>query len=409
MPLNEADRKNLSKKYVNIPDENAAAAINIANLDILIAQLQALDSSFKGLFDADNARVNLYHPEINSLAGQIRTSITESNIQDSANKVLGNFFFPNNVNVSTPTLSDGIWKQLKAYARNIVLGKTYQEVYTTQDSETVKIGLVDSAWTTILADYSVSERQTGIDDMMGPPFNLPADLADLKSAVDVWESYLNAQKAALVANTDSQESANITAAIADIDNALVEIAAWEALPDYAIDGKLDGTGIQILTDETAARLAFIPTRITQIDTRLGTIVQNLDGTISSFSGLYGARYINVDSRINLADGTLSKQVGTELAKRVQSETINNNNNYKIYLEDNVLIASKLTANANGTNTIFISDATGLLVSDTIFVTSETQSELTGTITNINGLEITLSFIVPATFTTSDLARLIKQV
>ena len=157
-----------------------------------------------------------------------------------------------------------------------------------------------------------------------------------------------------------------------------------------VNGKLDGTGILVLTNETAARLIFIPTRISQIDARLGTVSQNLDGTIASFSGLYGARYINVDSRINLADGTLSKQVGAELAKRVQTETIANNNNYKTYLETSVLRATKFTANANGTNIVPVSDVTGLAVTNTIFVVSETQAELTGTITAINGLNITLS-------------------
>jgi hypothetical protein len=408
MALSAADRKNLSKKYVGIPDENAAAATNIVNLDALIAQLQALDASYKGLFDIDNAIVDFYHPEINKLSGQVRTSILESDIQDSAKKVVGNYFFPNNTNVSTPTLSDGIWKQLKAYARNLVLGKTYQEVYTTQDSETIKIGFVNSAWSTISSGYSTSEKQTGIDDTIGP-FNLPADLTALKNAVDAWETYLNAEKTALLANTDPLETANIAAALADVNNSLAQIALWEALPDYAVNGKLDGTGILILTNETAARLIYIPTRISQIDTRLGTVTQNLDGTIASFSGLYGARYINVDSRINIADGTLSKQVGAELAKRVQNETIANNNNYKSYLETNVLRATKLTANANGTNIISVDNVTGLAVTNTIYIVSETQTELTGTITAINGLNITLSFTVPATFTISDIARLIKQV
>jgi hypothetical protein len=409
MALTATDRKNLSKKYVGIPDENAAAAINITNLDVLITQLQSLDTSYKGLFDGDNTLVNLYHPESDKLIGQIRTSILESNIQDSAKKIVGNFFFPNNIQIPTPFLTDGVWKQLKAYAKNLVLGKTYQEVYTTQDSETVKINAVNTLITSILADYSLSERQTGIDDTIGPPFNLPADLISLKSAVDVWETYLNAEKTALLANNDSLEATNITAALADVNNSLTQIAIWEALSDYAINGKLAGTGILVLSNETAARLAFIPTRITQIGTRLGTVVQGADGAISSFSGLYGARYVNIDSRINLADGSLSKQTGVELAKRVQTETISNNNNYKTYLETNVLRATKFTANATGTNVIVVADITGLSISDTIYVVSETQAELTGTITNINGFNITLSFTVPTTFTISDIARLLEQV
>lgn len=408
MALNAADRKNISKKYVSIPEENAAATVNITNLNVVLAEIQALDLSYKGLFDIDNAKVDLYHPEINELAGHLRTSVTETDIQESAKKKLGNFFFPNNTNVPTPSLSDGIWKELKAYARNVAVGKTYGEVYATQDSETVEINNIDSAITALLANYSTSELQTGVDDMMGV-FNLPADLAALKALVDIWEASLNTEKTALLANTDSQETANIAAALADVNNALAQIAAWEALADYAVNGKLDGTGLAILTNETAARLVYIATRITEVNTRLGSLTQNPDGTLSSPSGLYFARYINIDSRINLATGTLSKQVGIELAIRVQNETITNNNDYKTYLDGNVLRATKLTANANGTDTIAVADITGLSVSDTVYVVSETQTELTGTITAINGLNVTLSFTVPATFTVGDIARLLKQV
>ena len=408
MPLNAADRKNLSKKYVVIPDENAAATVNIANLTVLIAEMQSLDTSYKGLFDGDNAIVNLYHPEINKLAGHIRTSIIESNIQDSATKKLGNFFFPNNTAVPTPSLSDGIWKQLKAFSKNLSVGKNYQEVYVTQDSETVKINSVDAAVLVLTSNYSTSELQTGVDDTIGP-FNLPADLQTLKDAVDAWQVYLNDEKTALLANTDTVGAADITAALADVNNSLTQTAAWEALTDYAVNGKLDGTGLTILTAETAARLTYVATRVSQINTRLGSITQGADGSVSAFSGLYGARYINTDSRINLAEGTLSKQTGLELGKRVQQENIVNNNNYSTYLDTNVLRATKFTANGNGTNIVSVASTTGLSVSNTIYVVSETQTELTGTISAINGLNITLSFTVPATFTVGDLARLLKQV
>lgn len=408
MAINAADRKNISKKYISIPDENAAATINIANLNVVLAEIQALDLSYKGLFDSDNALIDLYHPEINELAGHLRTSVTESNVQDSAKKKLGNFFFPNN-QVPTPSISDGIWKELKAFAKNIAIGKTYQEVYTTQDSETVEVNNIVSAVASIVSNYSVTERQTGIDDLTGPPFNLPADLTALKGMVDIWEASLNTEKSALMANTDSQQTSQIANALADVNNALAQIIAWEALPDYAVNGKLDGTGLAILTDETTARLVYIATRVSEVNTRLGDITQNADGSLASFSGLYGARYTNIDSRINLATGTLSKQVGIELAIRVQNETITNNNDYKTYLDNNVLRATKLTANANGTANIAVSDVTGLAVSNTIYIVSETQAELTGTILAINGLVVTLSFNVPATFTVGDLARLIKQV
>ena len=410
MALTADDRKSLSKKYVEIPDENAAFAQNIVNLDLLIVDFQAKDASFKNLFDGDNVLVGPYHTELEYVAGQLRTEITEQDIQDSANKVTGNFFFPNDINTPTPALGDGVWKELKSYAGNIVNGKNYQETIPTQDDEPAKISPVTALTTSIAADYSQTERQTGTPDVPPPPpFELPADLALLVAAVDVWEDYLNQQKTALQSNSDPQQTAEIAAAIADIDLSLAEIAAWEALPDYDVDGKVDDTGLAILDDEITRRTPQIAARIAEINTRLGDVTQNTDGSIASQSGLYAARYVNLDARINLAEGALTKQAGLELAKRVQNENIGNNDNYLQYLTDNVLIATKMAADGDGTNTITVDDATEFAISDTVFVVSETQTEITGTITNKVGNVLTLDFTVDATFTLGDIARILKEV
>lgn len=410
MALTADDRKNLSKKYVVIPDENVAFQQNADNLDALIVDFQAQDVTYKNLFDSDNALVELYHPEIALLDGNIRTSIVEQDVQDSAEKVTGNFFFPNDTQTPTPNLPNGVWKELKCYAKNKVVGKNYQESFNTQDSEPDKISAVTALTTSIFNDYSQTERQTGTPDVPPPPpFDLPTDLAALEAAVNDWELWLTDQKTALQSNTDPTQTTEIAAAIADIDLSLAEIATWEALPDYDVDGKVDDSGLQILDDEATRRNGFIPTRIAEIEARLGDVTQNPDGSIASQSGLYAGRYINLDLRINLAEGVLSKQTGLELGKRVQTENIANNNDTLTYLNDSVLKASKLAQDADGTNVIEVEDGSLFSISDSVYVVSDTQAEISATISNISSNTITLDTTIPSTMTVSDVARLLKEV
>jgi uncharacterized membrane protein len=68
----------------------------------------------------------------------------------------------------------------------------------------------------------------------------------------------------------------------------------------------------------------------------------------------------------------------------------------------------LAANATGNNVISVASVTGLAVSNAIFIVADSLSELSGTITAINGLNITVSFAVPNTYTKALKARLYKQ-
>lgn len=412
MALTATDRKNISKKYVVIPEENATFQQSADNLDILLTELESQDGSYKNLFDGDNALIDSYHPELDLLDGIIRTSIVEQDILDSANKVKGNFFFPNDFTTSTPSLPDGIWKQLKSHAKNLILGKDYQESFGSQDTETDKITVVTDLTTSIAADYTQTERQTGdASGLPNPPdtVDLQDDLQALKDAVDDWELWLTDQKTALEGNTDTQQASEIAAALSDVNAALSEISDWEALTDFAIGGKLDDSGLQILDDETSARNTFIPSRITEVTTRLGDVVQASDGNITSQSGLYANRYINVDLRLNLAQGTLTRQVGVELSRRVQLENIDNNNVILSYFTDSVLVASKLAIDADSTNVIEVEDGSIFSISDNVYVVSDTQAEVLASITNISSNTITLDTNISTDFKISELARLLKEV
>lgn len=412
MALTQNERISLSKRFVSIPDENAAFASNAATLQELVDAEADKDEGFKGLFAADNQLIDLYHDEVTEVFGQNRTSVTEQNLQDSADKIDGNFFFPQLPDVPTASLPNGVWTQFKAFARNIAVGRLYDESFDTVDSESDKISDVTTLTAKIAADYTQTERQTGTTFPPPTPpatFDLPADLASLKTAVNTWEASLNTQRTALLANTDPERTSEIAAAIADIDDALVEISDWNALPDYAVGGKVDDPGLLILNDEAAARNSFIPTRQSQINSRLGSVNQDIsDGTITSLSGLYGNRYINIDARVNLVQGSLSQSSRLELGKKAQDQGADNNTQYLNYLT-NIIVATKLAADGTGANTIEVEDVSNFSISDTVFVVSDTQSELTGTITNISGTTVTLSFNVPSSYIVVELARMYKEV
>src|SRR6185369_9395356 len=55
--------------------------------------------------------------------------------------------------------------------------------------------------------------------------------------------------------------------------------------------KLHSTQLSALSTALSSRSSFVTTRISQLDTNLGTIVQDVStGDLTSSSGLYGQRY-----------------------------------------------------------------------------------------------------------------------
>ena len=231
------------------------------------------------------------------------------------------------------------------------------------------------------------------------------------TAVASWETAIDNQLTQLNANTDSRspQATEITNAKNDITNAKSIIDTWQALPNTGTlgnDSKFVTVNITPLQAEVTARTTYAGTRNTEITTALGTVSQAGNGTYSG-SGVYLERFKQIDLRINAAGGPLTEYYEKNMADSALSQIATTATNTKATYESE-LRTEKLTANGNGTNTITVGSITGFSIGNTVFVVSDTQPELTGTITGITGMNIQLSFTVSNLYLIGERARVYKQ-
>lgn len=226
-----------------------------------------------------------------------------------------------------------------------------------------------------------------------------------------WETVLNNPLAQLNLNTDSRspQATEITTAKADINNAKSIIDLWQALPNTGVtllDSKFVNVNITPIQSEVTARTSFNTTRVTQITTALGSISQAVDGSFTG-TGVYFLRFTQINLRINLVGGPLTEYYEKNLAVSALAEIANTAVGTSVTYNTELRM-EPLTANATGTNIVAVASTTGLAVSNSIYIVADSLSELSGTITAINGLNITVSFTVPNTYTKALRARLYKQ-
>ena len=231
------------------------------------------------------------------------------------------------------------------------------------------------------------------------------------ASVALWETAIDNQLTQLNANSDSRspQATEITNAKNDITNAKSVIDTWQALPNTGTlgnDSKFTTNNLTPLQTEVTARTSFSTTRNSQITTALGSVSQMGNGTYSG-SGIYHERFKQIELRINLAGGPLTEYYEKGVADAALAQIVTTAQNTATTYNTE-LRTEALTADGNGTNTVAVASVTGYAVSDTVFLVSDTQSELTGTITAINGLNITLSFTVSNLYKKAERARLYKQ-
>jgi ABC-type transport system involved in cytochrome c biogenesis permease subunit len=105
-------------------------------------------------------------------------------------------------------------------------------------------------------------------------------------------------------------------------------------------------------------------------------------------------------------GSLRKVEGLKAGKDAQDQaTASNVVAQTVY--SSVLLVSALKAPASGTKVIHVKDATGFSVGNTVYVVSDSQDEITTTITAISVKMITLGANVPAKYRQNEGARLYK--
>lgn len=437
MALSQAERIEISKKIIDIPLQNAAFDRIKNTLDQSSEALTNEDNANKSLMDDLTALITPYQSEFTQLDGNVRVTLTEQMVIDSANKVKQNFFFPNDPDVLLPNVPDGIWKFFPPFSGNVAIGRNYDESFTTTDREQDKIDAIN-AQVAIVEAASDAIRSTGLECTSGMPSDsfapepvIQQAVIDITAAVNDWRAFLVAQQG-LIPTTDpdtGRQTQNNTA-IADITNAISIIDTWLALVDFDttttipitcplfdasvpgdfVPSKLRSIELQVLKDEITDRQSFITTRISQLNTNLGTVGQDLStGEINnSGSGLYDDRFKSINIRLNLLGGSLNKKLSTENGKAAQ-DALKATNDAAADLYQSVMKVSIFVAPASNNGTIHVENASEFSIGDTIYVVAESQSELTGTISNIDGNTVFLDISIPEKYTHENRSRLYKLV
>lgn len=456
MALSQEDRIAISKKLIDIPKEDATSADNKSKLQEAKTKAQKQDTANKNLMDAKTLLINLYQNELKRIDGLDKTEILEQDMIDSAQQVIGNFFSPNQPNVPTPALPGGVWKNFIPYAGNKAVGKKYDETNTVIQKEQDIITAINGFITT-MESYAAIGRSTGQScgatgtcsipihttqsactggggvwtpgpDLISNNATIQATATSLITEVNNWKTFLQ-NTIPVIPTTDTEptrQSQNSTS-LADVNNAITQINAWLAYTTFdtghgqttcagfnsynvALLGPTKFRAGELLTlkNEITARTAFIPTRVTQLNTYLGSVVQDISaGNITSSSGFYGDRMNILNLRLNLMNGSLRKLEGLKLGEKAQDEAVNSNANAaSVY--SSVMKVSAFRAPATGISTIHVKDATGFSISDSVYVISDTQAEIPATILAVVSNAITLSVNIPVKYRQNENARIYKE-
>lgn len=432
--LSKDDRIALSLQIVKTADELKGIDLAQDAVGKEIEKLQKIDTANKNLFDPVNLLTNGYQNELNKLDGNLRTTIVEQDIVDSANKKVQNHFFPNDITVTVPSLaaSHNIWTKIPPFAITYAIGKNYTEAYGSTPKEPDILNQI-LGYITSAGSYTDIQLTTGQQcvptDIIQPYVLIQTLKSDLVTAVNNLKAFLLAEVAVIVTNDpDTGNQANNNAAINNINNVIIPaLDTWLGYVDFntahgqttcaGFNGynsnllaptKLHSVQLAALQSAIIARSSFVTTRISQVTTVLGTISQDLStGDILSSSGLYGKRYKLLSLRLNLLNGSLVKLASFQYANAAQTQlkatTISNKETYYA-----IIPTSIFKAPGNGTNIVHLVDVSFLNPGDTVYVMSEGQEELQRAIRSISGNMVTLNDIVPAKYRQTDKARLYKD-
>ena len=465
--LTKQDRIDLSSKLIAVPGEIAAA--NEASDAIEAAKVVALatDATNKKLVDERTTLIDGYQEEAKYLDGITRTEFSEQLIDDSARRVAGNTFYPANPQQPLPTLPDGLWKALSPLARTHTIGKTNLEVYSATGGRTefdiisdlnAKIIQIEASPIPNNAtgqkctltgscsgeDNPVQTTESGCladngswtpgPDTYVEDTSVTALLSQLETLIQEWEDVMVTQQSSIPTNdANATRAAGNTVSLTSIVNTKVIIDNWQLVQDFdtntalppgtggtgcaifdaMIEGQFEQAKLQPTTllpvkQAITARTNSISVRASELIgiNFLGTVVQTDDGTMTTKTGLYGERALLLNIRIGLLGGSLSEVVSLENAVEIQAKTIQAAED-KQEAYNLILVASLLTAPALDTFYLNLSDSSSFSAGDRVYVTADEQEELSGSIEEISGNRVKLTFKVPKKFTVDNNTRMYK--
>jgi len=445
MALTQDQRVAMSAKIVSVPEENSNADKSKASIAATIVQAQNNDNTNKLLMDQKTLLVNAYQTERQNIDGLSHTQLTEQMVQDGARRVLGNYFFPNEQNVALPFEASGVWKFFVPYYYSFAVGKTKFSAYGSVNNEGVQLPAA-LAQITILESKTLITRVTGqfcsvgVADPGPPPIPAGPDviaadaptqaaLTALIAAVNAEKTLLLAEQAALnsITETDSTRAAQNTAALTSISTAITAINVWLAVTSFntahgqitcagfnsynaslLFPTKADTSNLATIKSALNARTSYTTTRLGQLNTNLGIIVQNtIDGAITTATGLYGERAKIIGLRLNAIGGSLVQVNGLQnsVGALEQLKTANNN---AVDVYASVMLLTTFEAPANGTGYLNVTSSAGFAAGNTVYVASASQPEMAAYIKEVQGNRILLDRQVPPTYKQSDKARLYKM-
>lgn len=457
MPLAQADRNSFSLFIVNSAAQIAGLLKAKEQLAAEVTKAQKLDDANKNLLDPANAMATAYQSEMNALDGNLRTTVTETNVQDAAKKVLQNYFFPNDTTVTVPDLASAhnIWIQANPFANSYAIGKNYTEGYGSTPKEgdliTSILGYITAAGaftdiqntsgqscgatgTCSLPIYTTQvtcEANAGVwtpgPDLIANDPAIQTLKTNIVAAVNSLKTFLLAEVALIVTN-DPANQTNNQAAINNINTVIIPaLNTWLAYVDFntahgqstcagfnaynsnlLAPTKLHSVQLSALQTALNTRSSFITTRVGQLNTVLGSITQDLtNGNVTASSGLYGKRFGFLSLRLNLFGGSLSKVVSLNASNGAQDSIIGNiKSTTATYM--GLIPTSVFSAPGNGTSSITVADPSHFAPGDAVYVMAEGQEELQRAVKSVTGNNVILNDIVPAKYRPAEKARLYKD-
>lgn len=260
--------------------------------------------------------------------------------------------------------------------------------------------------------FTVSERQNLTSSLYQ---ELLTNLTNsIFSRVNDWLSKVNAQLVNLNANEETRSSyktLNVNAKT-NAQNTDNDINTWLAYPNTGVTGKYISANIAPLISRVASRISYLPTRITQIQSAFAGSASNAlsqsgdSFTSTDITNMYYERYKWLNIRINRISGSLKRYYNVDKAKNSVSG-LTNDNNAAATGYDQFFLVKKLSF-IDTTDTVHVTNNSGLSVGDQVYIISETQPEIKRAVKQLLGTtQIKLDSPVPNTYTTQDLMRLYK--
>lgn len=450
--LDSIQRSKISAQLLSTPAILEGADSKIASANAENAKAIATDTNVnKPIFDKKNNLCNSYTRELKFLDGIVRQEITETDLTNSASFKVGNFFFPNQPTVVIPSIPGNVWTNATPFALNAAIGKNYVEQYplTGQRNEIVIFSELEAQFA-IIEGCTELQRITGeiCASDPGDPLALPIPIPPSAGAgpfptmqnantailalVAEWKTMLNDEKALLTSNTDDdavRNPKNVTAKN-NIDSTLNDLSPWEALvnfiplnpgvitdcilydstdPNTLGDTKYRSSKLPSLKTVVSDRKSYLQsTRIVDLISFLGNIVQGADGVISSKTGLYGERYNAINVRLNmvLGDNLVSIANNNKLKGTVESGKGGTEDKFDAW--SNLLKATTLEAPTSNTKYVQVKDSVGFATGNTIFIVSDTQPEASFVIELVESNRIKMTTKVNEKYRPEEGARLYKE-